>query len=182
MSQQMRNPVIRALSVLAIAFAMSTPVIAGDGYGWPGMGYGNPDCPGFGTGYRHNMYGGCPYMDEMARTARAPGKALGVMVSDLSDAQMDEKGLGYGILVAGVQPDSPAAAAGIQKGDLILEFAGKPIYSGERLRWLVRQAEPGKSQEIKLLRDKAPLTVNAILKEATPKCKCNCEESPRTGT
>ncbi len=56
-----------------------------------------------------------------------------------------------------MQSGSPAAVAGIRAGDLIIEFAGKPGYSGDRLRWLVRKAEAGKTIEVKLVQENKPL-------------------------
>jgi S1-C subfamily serine protease len=104
------------------------------------------------------------------------------MVSDLPNAMLDEADMPFGINVESVQPESAAAAAGIRAGDVIAEFAGKPVYSAERLRWLVRKAQPGKGVEIKLMREGKPLVVTATLTEPAPKEKCNAMPAPRQGT
>jgi S1-C subfamily serine protease len=110
------------------------------------------------------------------------GKTLGVMVSDLPNAMLDEADMAYGINVEKVQSDSAAAAAGIRAGDVIAEYAGKPVYSAERLRWLVRKTPAGKGVDIKLMREGKPLTVTATLAEPAAKDNCNATPAPRQGT
>jgi membrane-associated protease RseP (regulator of RpoE activity) len=160
---------------------MAAPAAAGHWRGHPGMGH--PYCQGY-HGYHPGMdgHGGCPYMHVEQAHPAAGGKILGVMVSDLPDAMLDEADMPYGINVESVQPESAAADAGIRAGDVITEFAGKPVYSAERLRWLVRKAQPGKVVEIKLMREGKPLVVNATLTEPAPKEKCDVMPAPRHGT
>ena len=51
----------------------------------------------------------------------------------LSDAQRDETGADQALLVVGVTADSPAAAAGLMVGDLLLEFDGRKLTTPEDL-------------------------------------------------
>jgi membrane-associated protease RseP (regulator of RpoE activity) len=165
-------------AALAVAVTFSTPALADCWRAGHGMPADHPAC----CKYRHNMQGGdaCPYMEgkmqRYAKPAEMRGKSLGVMVSNLPNAMLDEAGLSHGINVEKVLPDSAAAVAGIQAGDLITEFAGSPVYSADRLRWLVRKAEPGKGLEIKLMREQKPVVVNATL--IGPAAKPNCEMRP----
>jgi S1-C subfamily serine protease len=136
------------------------------------MGYGHPACPGYGTGPHGHGGQSCPHGQGMPYhgAAMAPGLTLGVLVAALPHATLDQLGLDYGVRVAEVQPGSPADAAGIKPEDVILELDGKPVYSGDRLRWLVRKGEEGKAVAIKLRRDQEVMTLNAT--PATPKPKC----------
>lgn len=172
MQTQPRTVRNRTLAALALTMALAAPAMAGGGHGYTHPAHAFHAYHGQGYAHPHGMHGmasGCPYMQ--SGMVKAPTRNLGVMVSSLPNAALDERGLGYGILVSKVQPDSAAAAAGIRSGDLILEFGGKPVYSGDRLRWLVSRTEPGKAVEIKLLRDKEPITLNATLTEVASPAK-----------
>jgi serine protease Do len=58
-----------------------------------------------------------------------------------------------GALVSDVQSDSPAAKAGIRRGDVILSFGGRPVERVGQLSRAVASVEPGKPAEIVLWRD-----------------------------
>ena len=58
-----------------------------------------------------------------------------------------------GVLISGVESGGPADEAGLEDGDVIIEFAGKPISDPEALRDLARAAEPGEKVEVKVVRD-----------------------------
>jgi len=73
----------------------------------------------------------------------------------------DEKG----VLVGDVVEDSPAEKAGIQRGDVIIEFEGKEVNDPSSLRNMVASTSPGKEVGIKLLRDGKAKTVNVTIAE-----------------
>jgi len=176
-----QNPTRFALAgvVLASLFAFSAPATAHD---WKGMGYGHPACPGYGPGYGKHPHAhgghGCPYIHGKPYHAApmSPGKTLGVMVTGLPHATLDELGVEYGVRVVRVLPGSPAEAAGIQPNDIILELDNKPVYSGDRLRWLVRKGDEGQQVTIKLQRDNNVMSLDAV--PAAPAPKPKCEERP----
>jgi serine protease Do len=64
-----------------------------------------------------------------------------------------------GAIVAAVMPDSPAARAGLQRGDVILAFGGKPIDRLHDLPRLVAAAPIGTKAEVTLWRDHAQKSV-----------------------
>jgi S1-C subfamily serine protease len=169
------------VSAFVLAFAIAAPVSAAL---CNMQGYAGQNCP---QAMQGGMQGAdnCPYHRGQPGGGLEPGqiggKALGVMISNLSNEALDEKGLAYGVEVKNVQADSAAAAAGIQVGDLIVEFAGKPVTSAERLRWLVRKSDAGKSIEIKLMRAGKPMTLNATLQEPVAKTKANRSETKVNG-
>lgn len=57
-----------------------------------------------------------------------------------------------GALVTSVDPGAPAALAGLRPGDVIVEFAGKPVHSVEDLLGGLRQTQPGSEQSMVFMR------------------------------
>ena len=81
------------------------------------------------------------------------GTFLGVSVADATG----------GALVQAVEPGSPAAAAGIQVGDLITSVGGKAIADGSALQQAIRSSKAGTTVTIGLTRNGSPTTVKATL-------------------
>lgn len=158
----------KSLLVLALGLTLSAPSWADGWRGGPGMSADHPNCQNYRDLRDANA---CPFTKmqmqmqnkkmqmqmprrAMQQSAMQPsGKMLGVIVSELSNAVLDATGLNYGVSVERVQADSIAAQAGIRAGDLITDFGGVPVFSTDRLRWLVQKIEAGKPMEIGLLRD-----------------------------
>lgn len=59
---------------------------------------------------------------------------------------------GSGVLVTDVDPEGPAAKAGIRKGDLIVSFDNMPINDNDHLRYLVADTTPGRDVPIVVVR------------------------------
>src|SRR4030095_14173524 len=57
-----------------------------------------------------------------------------------------------GVLVTTVEPGGPAAKAGVQPGDVILAFEGKPVESASELPRIVAATKPGSSVTLDLWR------------------------------
>ncbi len=79
------------------------------------------------------------------------GARIGVNIVELTPQLRDFLDVApeRGVLVSRVLPDSPAAAAGLQAGDVILEADGRKIASGLELVQAVRGTEEG--ERVKLL-------------------------------
>jgi serine protease Do len=75
---------------------------------------------------------------------------MGVYLQDLSKGTRAALGLeeDAGVLLEGVQKDGPAAQAGLQAGDVILEIGGKPIGDSSGLSRVLRRLEPGEDVEV----------------------------------
>jgi serine protease Do len=90
---------------------------------------------------------------------------LGVELNDVSAEKARELKLGgeYGALVTRVEEDSPAAKAGVEKGDVITEFDHEKVRSMKELTRLVGETPPGRTVEIRLRRNGEQKTLNATL-------------------
>jgi membrane-associated protease RseP (regulator of RpoE activity) len=93
---------------------------------------------------------------------------LGVTLGDVTTEKAQELKLPAvaGAIVNGVQKDSAAAKAGIEKGDAIIEFDGVRVRSSAELRRLIRETPTGRTVEMKIVRDGKTRVLNAKL-EAT---------------
>jgi len=79
-----------------------------------------------------------------------------------------------GILVGSVESNTPAAAAGLKVGDVILEFAGEPVENVAAFRALVAEAGVGVDVPIRLLRDREEVALTVVLAE-----RPDTQEPPR---
>jgi S1-C subfamily serine protease len=65
--------------------------------------------------------------------------------------------------IAGVQPGTPAATAGIKDGDIIVSVEDKAIDDGHPLDATLSQFSPGQSVSLKVLRDGQEMTIQVTL-------------------
>ena len=65
----------------------------------------------------------------------------------------------HGVLITGVEKGSPADEAGIEDGDVIVEFNGSRITGTDQLRELVADTEAGEKVIVKVLRDGETKTI-----------------------
>lgn len=74
-----------------------------------------------------------------------------------------EFGTSSGIYVASIIPGGGAEDAGVQTGDIILEFQGTQVSTMNKLNTLLISYQPGDSVELSILRDKTEKTVTVVL-------------------
>ncbi len=105
-------------------------------------------------------------MDDLVKRGRVTRGWLGVGIQPLTVELAKSFGLsGEGVLVNQVMPKSPAEAAGIKVGDVILEIAGKSVKDSRELQRVIADAEVGKPVELKILREKAQHSISVKIGE-----------------
>jgi serine protease Do len=106
-------------------------------------------------------------VDQIISFGQAKRGWLGVQIQDLTQEFSDS--LGYdstdGAFVASVEPNSPAADANIQAGDIIIEFDGKPINSFKDLPKVVAETDIGKEVIVKVWRNGAMTNITVKIDE-----------------
>jgi serine protease Do len=71
-----------------------------------------------------------------------------------------------GAIVSRIQPGSPAAAAGLQKQDVIVAFGGVPIEDYRHFQRLSADAEVGKKVPLEIIRDRQKRSAELTIAEA----------------
>lgn len=106
-------------------------------------------------------------MTDLIETGSVMRGFLGVGIEGLDEDKAEFFGIDSlkGALVNGVSPESPAAAAGIQTGDVIVELEGKVVESPSDLRISIAARKPGDRVSLTLVREKARLSLDVILAE-----------------
>jgi serine protease Do len=74
-----------------------------------------------------------------------------------------------GALISGVIANSPADKAGLKRGDLIIAVEGKPVADPVSLRNIVASLSPGKTIELRIIREGAEQSLSATLAESIDK-------------
>jgi len=69
----------------------------------------------------------------------------------------------FGLRITGVREGSPAEKAGLQGGDVIVEFDGKPIEDIYAYTYALRDKKPGDAVKVVVQRDGTRFTFNAVL-------------------
>ena len=93
-------------------------------------------------------------IDQIREFGRVRRGWLGVSIQAMTKEYAESLGLetDEGALVSRVFPDSPAAAAGVQPGDVITEWDGKPIKDSAMLSRLVGRTEMDRDVDMILIR------------------------------
>jgi serine protease Do len=90
---------------------------------------------------------------------------LGVRIQTVTDDLAESLNLdtASGALIASVSPDSPASAAGLKVGDVILSFDGKSVNTMRRLPRIVAETEIDKPVQVELWREGETITVGVVV-------------------
>jgi serine protease Do len=105
--------------------------------------------------------------DQLVTHGKVTRGRIGVVVQQVTQPLADSFGLGQarGALVSNVEPNAPAAKAGLQTGDVIVAFNGKPIAESGELPTLVADVKPGETATARVWRNGAERDVKITVAE-----------------
>ncbi|MBR8331109.1 DegQ family serine endoprotease [Burkholderia ambifaria] len=103
--------------------------------------------------------------DELVKTGHVSRGRLGVAVQGLNQTLASSFGLQKpdGALVSSVDPNGPAAKAGLQPGDVILGVNGSPVADSTSLPAQIANLKPGSKADLQVWRDKSKKTISVTL-------------------
>ena len=106
---------------------------------------------------------------------------LGVRIQDVTKeiAEAEQLDKPRGALVASVAENSPSEKAGIQAGDIILEFNGVEIKQMKELPAIVARTDVGKNVDVKIWRNKKEITKKVLLGRLETSDDFKVSESPK---
>jgi serine protease Do len=93
---------------------------------------------------------------------------LGVQLSDVTEAKVQQLHLPgeYGVIVAQVEQNSPAAKAGVKADDVIVTFGGMRVWSAAQFTRLVRETPLGRTVTLGIIRDGKKLKLTTTLERS----------------
>ena len=92
---------------------------------------------------------------------------IGVGIGAVPADAVDEFGLknGNGAVVLNVAPRGAAASAGVEPGDVIVAYNGKPINNRDELVAMVTATKPGTTVAVRIVRDRQEQTISITVEE-----------------
>ena len=119
------------------------------------------------------------------RTGKITRGRIGVSLSrTVTKNDLKEMGAkdGGGALVSQVEPRGPSAKAGIEEGDIIVEFNGKPVLGNDDLVDRVVRTRPGTTVPLKVLRGDDTRTLSVTVEELNLEAEGSRESSEEADT
>jgi len=151
---------------------INTAILAENGGGNQGIGFAIPI----------NM--ARAVMDQIVSHGKVVRGYLGLYPQDVTPALAKQFGLSQpsGALVGEVEPDTPAARAGLKRGDVIVAMNGQAITSANDLRLRVSEMAPGTTVKLQISREGKTQDVNVALAELPEKAeKAGSQENGGSG-
>ncbi len=121
---------------------------------------------------------------QLVKSGKVNRAYLGVAIQPVTQslAEQFKVKVREGVLVTDIQPNTPAAKAELKSGDIIVEFAGKPVANPRQLQGIVEMVRPGSTQKLAIIRDGKRMTLDVVCAEQPANYGMNQDEiSESTG-
>ena len=117
--------------------------------------------------------------NQLRQSGRVSRGRIGVVIQEVSRELAESFGLPKpaGALVNAVEKGGPAEKAGIETGDIILKFDGKPVVSSGDLPRLVGATRPGSKSVVEIWRKGASREIGLVVGEVPEDRVANRERS-----
>ena len=108
-----------------------------------------------------------PVIEQLKSSGKVRRGYLGVQIQDMTPAIASSLGLpkDRGEIVAAVEPNGPARAAGLQQGDVVVKVAGQEVTPDNSLSYIVANTPIGSRVPIEVIRGGKRLTLTAAIGE-----------------
>jgi len=115
------------------------------------------------------------------RTGKITRGRIGVAIGPIPANALSEFGLKdrNGAVVMSVTPGGAASKAGLEPGDVIISFNGKPVKRSDDLQSAVTATRPGATVPVRIVRDKAERTLNVTVEELDLETETQTARAPR---
>ncbi len=92
---------------------------------------------------------------------------IGVSITNVRSEAVEAFGLPNrrGAVISAVEAGGPGAKAGLEPGDVVVEFNAQPVNSTDELVDKVVRTRPGTTVPLKVIRAKEPVTINITIEE-----------------
>jgi len=106
-----------------------------------------------------------PIIDQIMQNGSVKRAYLGIILQPIDKELSDALGLDKpeGILISDIVKDSPAAKAGLQQGDIIIQYNDQPIKNLNKFRNEIAMMAPGSDIKLKILRNNKVKTLTVCL-------------------
>ncbi len=122
-------------------------------------------------------------MDQIIKSGKVTRGYMGVSIQNITPELSTALKLGQtrGALIGDIDPNGPAAKAGLQSGDVITEVNGKPVEDSRELRLLVSSMAPGSPINMRIQHEGQAKNITLTLAEIPVKetASANTREKPR---
>jgi Do/DeqQ family serine protease len=108
-----------------------------------------------------------PIMDMLVKDGKVSRGFLGVNIATVTKDLAKEQKLDvvHGVLITGVEDKSPAAKAGLAKGDVVISLDGTDVRDANKLRNTIAMRGAGKAAELAIVRGKDHKKIKVTLGE-----------------
>jgi serine protease Do len=109
-------------------------------------------------------------MGQLIKKGSVERAYLGVGIDEITPDMAKQFGVprGEGVLISEVHPDTPAAQAGFEDGDIITKFAGQKVKNRRDLQEMVERVPLGSTQQVEIVRNGKTESLQVVAK-ALPK-------------